>query len=147
MSDRDIIVFPTDFSSASLGALSWATRMAAIWDAEVHVVYAVEVPHIYGTLDVGPIPVPTAEELAISAQARMDNFVQENLASQNQPAVGKILVGRPSEEIVRYANETGAKMIVMTTHGHTGVRHVILGSTTEAVLRHSDCPVLSVRSE
>ena len=65
--------------------------------------------------------------------------------SLDHGAVAKVLVGRPAEEIVQYATDVGAEMIVMTTHGYAGVKHVILGSTTEAVLRHAECPVLSVR--
>jgi nucleotide-binding universal stress UspA family protein len=118
--------------------------MASVLDAELHCVYAVEEPHIYATLDMGPVPIPTAEELAGSAQSRLENFVREQ--SGYERVVAKVLVGRPAEEIVQYAGDVGAQMIVMATHGYSGVKHVILGSTTEAVLRHAGCPVLSVRA-
>ena len=144
MADKNAVVFPTDFSEASLQALPWARRMASVLDAELHCVYAVEEPHIYATLDMGPVPIPTAEELAGSAQGRLENFVREQ--SGYERVVAKVLVGRPAEEIVQYAGDVGAEMIVMTTHGYSGVKHVILGSTTEAVLRHAGCPVLSVRA-
>ncbi|MCL4720932.1 MAG: universal stress protein [Gammaproteobacteria bacterium] len=58
-----------------------------------------------------------------------------------------MLTGRPAETIVDYASEKGAEMIVITTHGHSGLKHVLLGSTTEGVLRRATCPVLSVRSQ
>jgi nucleotide-binding universal stress UspA family protein len=121
--------------------------MAAVMDAELHCVYAVEEPHIYATLDMGPVAIPTAEELASSAGNRLNNFVSEHVKGLNKPAVGKVLVGRPAEEIAKYAEEHGAEMIVMTTHGHSGVKHLILGSTTEGVLRMASCPVLSVRAD
>ena len=145
MGDKSIIVFPTDFSELSLSALPWAKRMASVLAAELHCVYAVEEPHIYATLDMGPVPIPTAEELSGSAETRLSSFVSEHLAGLDHGAVAKVLVGRPAEEIVQYATDVGAEMIVMTTHGYAGVKHVILGSTTEAVLRHAECPVLSVR--
>jgi nucleotide-binding universal stress UspA family protein len=116
-------------------------------DAALHVVYAVEEPHIYATLDMGPVAIPTAEELASSADSRLQNFISEHLEGLPKPTVGKVLVGRPAEEIANYAKEHGAEMIVMTTHGHSGVKHLILGSTTEGVLRMADCPVLSVRAD
>lgn len=143
----NVIVFPTDFSALSLKALPIALRMASVMDAELHVVYAVEEPHIYATLDMGPVAIPTAEELASSAESRLQNFVSENVQGLAKPAVGKVLVGRPAEEIANYATETNADMIVMTTHGHSGVKHLILGSTTEGVLRTAVCPVLSVRAD
>ena len=140
-----VIVFPTDFSELSLRALPIARRMASVMGAELHCIYAVEEPHIYATLDMGPVAIPTAEELASSAEARLQNFVAEHLQGLDRPVVGKVLVGRPAEEIANYAQKTSAEMIVMTTHGHSGVKHLILGSTTEGVLRHASCPVLSVR--
>jgi len=146
MAETKAIVFPTDFSELSLSALPLAKRMAASMDAQLHCVYTVEEPHIYATLDMGPVPIPTAEELSTSAEARLQQFASDNLQGVAHRPVTKILIGRPSEEIVRYASDVDAEMIVMTTHGYSGVKHVVLGSTTEAVLRHATCPVLSVRA-
>lgn len=146
MAGNTVIVFPTDFSDSSLQALPLAKRMAAVMDAEVHCVYTVEEPHIYATLDMGPVPIPTAQELADTAKTRLDSFVSENLGGLDKPPAAKVLIGRPAEEIVAYAKQVNAEMIVMSTHGYSGVKHVILGSTTEAVLRQAECPVLSVRA-
>ncbi|MGI9331008.1 MAG: universal stress protein [Gammaproteobacteria bacterium] len=144
---KSTVVFPTDFSDLSLKALPLARRMAAVLDAELHCVYAVEEPHIYATLDMGPVAIPTAEELAASAESRLQAFVADQVKGLEHPVHARVLTGRPAEEIANYANEVKADMIVMTTHGHSGVKHVILGSTTEAVLRHASCPVLSVRAD
>ncbi|MCC5795513.1 MAG: universal stress protein [Chromatiales bacterium] len=143
MAAKKIVIFPTDFSKVSVAALPWAIRMAKLMDGEVHVLYVVEEPHIYATLDMGPVPIPSADELASSASTRLDRFVSDNVREVS--AVGKVLTGRPADEIVEYASEHGAELIVMTTHGYSGVKHVLLGSTTESVLRSASCPVLSVR--
>lgn len=145
MPARNVIVFPTDFSEVSLGALPWARRMADQLQADIHVVYVVEEPHIYATLDMGPVPIPSVEELTRSAEKRMANFVNAHLKALGGTTT-RVLVGRPAEEVVNYAKAQGAALIIMTTHGYSGVRHVLLGSTTEAVLRHATCPVLSIRS-
>ncbi|RMF94635.1 MAG: universal stress protein [Gammaproteobacteria bacterium] len=145
MAGNGAIVFPTDFSEESLAALPLAKRMAAVMDAQLHCVYIVEEPHIYATLDMGPVPIPTAKELATTARERLERFAAEHLVGLDKPPVTKVLIGRPAEEIVDYARSIGADMIVMSTHGYSGVKHMILGSTTEAVLRHAECPVLSVR--
>ena len=145
MAARNVIVFPTDFSAQSAVAIAWVRRLMTPADSELHAVYVVEEPHIYTSLDMGPIPIPSVEELSQSAERRMANFAAEHLAGLGQ-VVHRILVGHPSEAIVQYAGECAASLIVMTTHGYSGVRHMLLGSTTEAVLRHASCPVLSIRA-
>ncbi|MCC7256891.1 MAG: universal stress protein [Gammaproteobacteria bacterium] len=145
MPARNVIVFPTDFSEMSAGALPWVRRMADQLQADVHVIYVVEEPHIYATLDMGPVPIPSVDELTRSAEKRMANFVDAHLKALGGFTT-RVLVGRPAEQLVSYANSHKAALIVMTTHGYSGLKHVLLGSTTEAVLRHAACPVLSVRS-
>jgi nucleotide-binding universal stress UspA family protein len=147
MADRDLIILPTDFSTVSLAAVKWAHRMASVLDAELHAVFVLEEPHIYGTLEMGPLPVPTSDELKGSAQTRLEKFVGKHLGDLEGPVVRKVLVGQPADEIVQYASDVGASMIVMSLHGYTGVRHLVLGSTTESVLRRAACPVLSIRAE
>jgi nucleotide-binding universal stress UspA family protein len=141
---KEIIVCPTDFSERSDVALPWVKRLLPA-GGELHVVYVVEEPHIYASLDMGPIPIPSIDELTKNAEKRMNTFVAEHLSGAGS-VVKRVLVGRPAEAIVAYAREKQATLIVMTTHGYSGVRHVLLGSTTEAVLRHASCPVLSIRS-
>lgn len=145
MAEKKVIVFPTDFSTASLAALPWARQMAGLLGAEIHCLYVVEEPHIYATLDMGPVPIPSAAELARSAGKRMEAFAGEHLGGA-EPITTRVLVGRPAGELIRYAQENNVVLIVMATHGYSGLRHVLLGSTTEAVLREASCPVLSIRN-
>lgn len=147
MASQNKIILPVDFSELSAAALPWARRMSAMLDAEVHCVYVVEHPHFYGSLDMTtPVSIPTAEEVAESVEGQLKTFVEENLAGLQPAAIGKVLIGKPSDTIVKYANDCDAALIVMTTHGYGGMKHVVLGSTTEAVLRHAECPVLSIRN-
>ena len=145
MANSNIVIFPTDLSEPSRGALGWAKRMASILDAELHCLYVVEEPHIYATLDLGPLPIPTTDELSGSAQTQLNALVDEHLQGFSQSTEAKVVVGRPADEILAYADEVGAEMIVMSTHGYSGVKHLALGSTTEAVVRQAECPVLSIR--
>jgi universal stress protein A len=140
------IIFPTDFSATSVGALPWVLDMAEKLDASVHCVYVVEEPQIYSTLDMGAVALPTAGELVDSADSRMQAFITEHLSNSPHGQEGKVVVGHAATEIVNYANKIDAKLIVMTTHGYSGIKHVLLGSTTEDVLRHATCPVLSIRA-
>jgi nucleotide-binding universal stress UspA family protein len=145
MPTKNVIVFPTDFSDLSMAALPWVRRMAEQLDAEVHCIYVVEEPHIYATLDMGPIPIPSVEELSRGAEKRMANFAGSKMKDLGKVTT-RVLVGRPAEEVVAYAKSKNAALIIMTTHGYSGMKHVLLGSTTEAVLRHATCPVLSIRT-
>jgi universal stress protein A len=146
MAGNNVIVFPTDFSPRSKSAISWVRQMAEQLKAEVHCIYVVEEPQIYATLDMGPVPIPSIEELSTSARTRLDAFVRDSITAQGMTASSAVLVGRPADEIVSYAGSHNAKMVIMTTHGYSGVKHLLLGSTTEAVLRHAACPVLSIRT-
>lgn len=140
-----VIVFPTDFSDVSLSALPWAIKLANTAKASIHCVYVVEEPQVYTTLDMGAVALPTTEELVESAEKRMRAFASEHLRDAPHGHGSKVLVGHASSEIVNYASDVNAEMIVMTTHGYRGMKHVLLGSTTEDVLRRAACPVLSVR--
>jgi universal stress protein A len=148
MSDKNVVVLPIDFSELSQAALPWARRMAAVMDAEIHCIYTVEPPHIYSALDMVPaIPLPTTEELGENAKAQLDAFASEHLGGLDSAPVTSVLTGNPADQVVAYAREVDAEIIIMTTHGYSGLSHVVLGSTTESVLRHAQCPVLSIRNQ
>jgi universal stress protein A len=145
MSDGNAIVLPIDFSELSMAAVPWAKRMAAVTNGVVHCVYTVEPPQVYSALDMAPaVPLPTTDELNQSAQQQLETFASEQLAGIDTET--HVLIGKPAEQIVEYAKEVNADLIVMTTHGYSGLEHVVLGSTTESVLRKAGCPVLSIRS-
>jgi nucleotide-binding universal stress UspA family protein len=89
---------------------------------------------------------PSIEELVRLAEQLLDDFVKEHCAGLKRSPVAKVLVGRPADEIIRYASDIDAEMIVMATHGYSGLTHLLIGSTTEGVVRQAKCPVLTVRS-
>lgn len=145
--DSGVVVFPTDFSEFSVAALPWALDMAKMLDAAIHCVYVAEDPQVYSTLDMGAIPFPTGADIADSARKHLDKFLADHLDSTASQCTGEVLRGRAANEIVSYADNCNAVLIVMATHGYSGIKHVLLGSTTEEVLRHAQCPVLSVRAD
>lgn len=144
MAATKTLVFPTDFSEASRAALDWLKRMADTFDATVHCVTCVQSPVILQPT-VGAV-YPTVEDLRGDAQKRLEDFTREHLSGFAHPVQNVVLSGRPADEIVSYAAEIGAEMIIMATHGHSGLAHIVIGSTTENVLRHAKCPVLSIRA-
>ncbi len=144
MAEVRTIVFPTDFSDTSTKSLPWARRLAAILDAQLHCIVVSEEPVVYGPMSMGVVPMPTVDELSEAAEKRLNEFVDEHFNRANENVVTASLAGRPADEIVSYANKCDAAMIVMSTHGYSGLKHVVMGSTTESVLRQASCPVLVV---
>ncbi|MBX3395020.1 MAG: universal stress protein [Phycisphaerae bacterium] len=141
------VLFPTDFSDLSLQALKYARSFAESFKAELHVLHIVDEASIYWTA-VAPntVPIgPSINELMEIAESEMQRFVQAQLADLKAPMVTEVLSGRPFMEIIRYAREKTIDLIVIGTHGRSGLHHVLLGSVAEKIVRKAPCPVLTIR--
>jgi nucleotide-binding universal stress UspA family protein len=133
------ILCAVDFSDPSNHALAFARELATQFGAELHAVHAFQLP-IYalpdGAVMLGP---EFATKLMSELQKAFSNL------TKNDPAVRTHLVeGIPHREIVRLAAELPADLIVMGTHGHTGFKHLLLGSVAERVVRTASVPVITV---
>jgi nucleotide-binding universal stress UspA family protein len=141
------VLFPTDFSELSLHALAYARSFAEAFKAELHVLHVVDEAYQYwmaaapNTMPIGPTPA----EIAAGAKAELDKFVKKNLVDVRIPTSATLIVGRPFLEIIRYARDKVIDLIVLGTHGRSGLSHVLLGSVAEKVVRKSPCPVLTIR--
>jgi len=139
------ILVPLDFSEHALKALRYATALARQFGASLLLVHVTE-PIVYPS-DFGYAPLPPnalEENFQRDAQERMQ-VVVASIQQEGIEARVLLRVGRPYHEIVTAASECGADLIIVTTHGYTGLTHVLLGSTAERVVRHARCPVLVVR--
>jgi universal stress protein A len=67
--------------------------------------------------------------------------------AERVPATALVRLGLPADEIVQTAQEQGVDLIIISTHGHAGLKHVLLGSTAEQVVRRAPCPTLTVREQ
>lgn len=136
----DKILFPTDFSPASEHALRWATSLARDSGATICVVHVEEPPMAYGggEMYVGFDDAATKEELRRT-------LVQIVPTDHNVAYDHKLLVGNPADAIVHEAEAENADLIVMGTHGRTGLTRLLMGSVAEAVVRRAKCPVLTVK--
>jgi nucleotide-binding universal stress UspA family protein len=141
---KNIVLFPTDFSERAKLALPWVKRLVRELDADLHCIFVIQPPQVFEGLNLGPSLIPPIGEMIRGAQDRMKSYEKDELKDFSAP-VCKVVEGRPDSEIVAYAKNNAVTLIAMTTHGYTGLTHALLGSTTEAVLRHAPCPVLSVR--
>ena len=135
------ILVPVDFSKEGVPAIDYAVFLAGITDASIILVHVLE--QIYDTGEFAFVQIDTA---------RMREHVSREIgALQTEKLHGvrsgfEIREGTPFHEICATAAEFNADLIVMATHGYTGLRHVFLGSTAERVVRHANCPVLVIPS-
>jgi nucleotide-binding universal stress UspA family protein len=146
MIDLHRILVPTDFSKFSQSALTYGAAFAEKFGAELHLLHVVQDLALFipDAITVAPPIAPPVEQFLAAARAAMERVVEENdLKRLNvRPEVRE---GTPFYEIIRFAQETNIDLIVMGTHGHSGLAHVLLGSTAEKVVRKAPCPVLTVR--
>lgn len=134
------ILFPTDFSTASDFGLQYASSLARDRKAGLLIVHVAEPPTTYaaGRLYYG-IPEPSGAQLT-----EMLEKVQPDHADVSFEH--RLVAGRPAERIVELARQEHADLIVLGTHGRTGIVRLLLGSVAEAVVRRAPCPVLTFRA-
>jgi len=136
------ILVAADFSPCSNNAVEWAAAFARQFQARLWLIHVVELNYVGSGL--GEIEVPLLEaELRQNAQQQLTQLTQTLLAGLATETV--LRLGRPWHQITEAAKELGVDMIIVGTHGYTGFKHVLMGSTAERVVRHAPCPVLVVR--
>ena len=139
------ILVPIDFSEHSKNALQYAIPFAKQFDAELLLVYIVE-PTIYpADFSFGQVGIPSLEaEMREKGKESLKRLVKEQVAGEVS-ARTIIHTGKPFLEIINVAREEKVDLIIIATHGHSGVEHILFGGTAEKVVRKAHCPVLVVR--
>lgn len=146
MIDLKRILLPTDFSDFSKGALAWGCEFADKFGAELHLLHVLQdlvamVPEPGLSF---PPPGEYLQELQQSAERALAALPGTE-PCERMTIVRATRQGPPFVEIIRYARENDVDLIIMGTHGRTGLAHVLLGSVAEKVVRKSPCPVLTIR--
>ena len=139
------ILAPIDFSHVSEDALSYATGLAAEMGAEVLVLHAME-PVVYAGSPMSP-EMSMANYLDEQREAATQSLEKllARLRQRKVPVEGVVRSGPAYKVIVETAEESKCDLIVMGTHGRTGLGHLLLGSVAERVIRLAPCPVMTVR--
>jgi nucleotide-binding universal stress UspA family protein len=136
------ILVPVDFSESADKALRYAFKFAEQFGAKVTLLHVIQ-PTVYPT-DFATPPT-TVSALDEAVRARVEEKLA-SLASHTGVNCGSVVrSGQPYYEIAAAAREQDVDLIIISTHGHTGLKHVLLGSTAERVVRYAPCPVLTVR--
>jgi universal stress protein A len=142
------LLVPTDFSESSRKALHYAQRLAQQFGSTVVLVHVIEPVYVYpvdglmhfpGDLRDGNMERRPETEKALGRLGEL-TAREGNIAVRTMTRIG-----RAFDEITAAAREQKADLIVISTHGYSGVKHVVLGSVAERVVRHAPCPVLVVR--
>ncbi|MGE5795352.1 MAG: universal stress protein [Ignavibacteria bacterium] len=139
------ILVPIDFSDYSKNSLKYAVNFAKDFNAQLCLVYVVE-PVIYPPdFSMGQIAFPTVDlEMDKRAEQELSSLAKKEIPSDiNVKSI--VRTGKPFVEIIETASEEDADLIIIATHGHTGVEHILFGSTAEKVVRKAPCPVLTLR--
>ncbi|MDY0383832.1 MAG: universal stress protein [Geobacter sp.] len=139
------ILVATDFSDCSVEACAYALTLARKFDASLQIVHVINEPVDLRGFYVPHISFDQLEkEIADGAVSMLDSFCKENLPDFSNFTT-TVVSGVPYEEITRTAQEQDASLIVIGTHGRSGLDHLIFGSTAERVVRSAPCPVLTIR--
>ncbi len=141
------ILLPTDFSNYSAAATKYACELATKFDAELHILHTLE-SHLSLTPTFGlglDLPKYVSESKAAVEKSRAG--VLDPKWEAGRKVVKATVEGSPKTEIIAYARKQNIDLIVLATHGRSGLAYVLMGSVAESVVRTAPCPVLTVRPE
>jgi nucleotide-binding universal stress UspA family protein len=137
------ILVPVDFSACSKKALDYAIPFAKQFGASLTLLYVV--PANFPVGEFGMIDVAFMEkELREGGEKQLAELTATQIGREVRSS-SSVRVGRPVTEIADVARKENIDLIIISTHGHAGLKHVLLGSVTENVVRYAPCPVLVVR--
>lgn len=138
------ILCAVDFSEGSAQVAAYAASLAQSTKAEIVCVYVAPSLAEYVGFNVPQAALDNfVGDVVASAETTMNTFLTDNF--KDLPARGLVLAGYPAEEILKAAASQKADMIIMGTHGRTGIDRIIFGSVAEKVVKTADCPVLTVK--
>jgi universal stress protein A len=141
------ILHPTDFSENSMKALNYAVSLAEKFDSCLHIIHVALAPDVvitYSMLQYTPEEMKRRERGSL--ESNLSKLPPKEIGSPRS-IVHQIVEGIPLLKIIQYIKENGIDMVVMGTHGHTGIKHLVMGSVAENVVRKSPVPVLTVHSK
>jgi nucleotide-binding universal stress UspA family protein len=149
MAELKRILVPTDFSEHSEHAAAYAVELARQYGSnEIHCIHVSDIPADLLATSAYYMTGPSeqfVEQVRDEGRKGLDAFVKKNF--KDVPVKAVFLEGRPFVEIIRYARENEIDLIVISTHGRSGLKHALFGNVAEKVVRKAPCPVLVVKQE
>jgi nucleotide-binding universal stress UspA family protein len=142
------ILVPTDFSEPSERAAVYALELAKRYGAEIHCVHVSDIPADLLATSTYYMTGPSeqfVDQVRDESKKSLEAFAAKNFPGLGAKAV--FLEGRPFVEIVRYTRDEKIDLVVIATHGRSGLKHALFGSVAEKVVRKAPCPVLVVKRD
>jgi nucleotide-binding universal stress UspA family protein len=136
----DQILIPTDGSEGTRGAVEQAIDLATTHDAALHTIYVID-----ASVGTGAPPPEALDALGEAGRTAIDRVIRQAEAADVRTIEGVVARGRPHQAILDYVDTHDIDLVVMGTHGRTGLDRYLLGSVTENVIRLCNVPVLTVR--
>jgi len=138
------ILYPIDFSEYTDEITGYAVSVAKKYDSELHLLHVIPNPNYFTPYESFLTP-----ENLIAIERNIEKEIEKNfdkvIKEIDMPTKKIIRTGVTFVEIIDYINEEGIDLVVMGTHGRSGIEHMLIGSVAEKVVRKSPCPVLTVR--
>jgi nucleotide-binding universal stress UspA family protein len=141
------ILWPTDFSPLSRHAAKYARGFRDVFKAELHVLHVITppvTPDLNVMLPAEPPAAFSSEELHTMGREFLQRTIREEFGDE-KGILYKTLLGTPWNGICEYAEKNEIDLIIIGTHGRTGLTRALMGSTAERVVQHASCPVLVVK--
>lgn len=129
------IICPVDFSETASGALRAAIDLAGQFGASVEVVHVVDIPH--------PSTPAINDGIRDNAKNELESYLH-HWPDTDVPLTSALIEGSPASAIAKHAADAGSDLIVISTHGRSGITRAMLGSVAERLVRMATCPVLTV---
>jgi nucleotide-binding universal stress UspA family protein len=142
------ILVPTDFSEPSEHAARYAAELAKRYEAEIHCIHVSDIPADLLATSTYYMTGPSeqfVDQVRDESRKSLESFSAKNFPGMSVKTA--FLEGRPFVEIIRYARDEKIDLIVIATHGRTGLKHALFGSVAEKVVRKAPCPVLVVKRD
>ena len=142
------IVVPTDFSDYSMYALEYAIDLAEKWEADIHLLYVIEkMPTILSNGEASLTKESLLQSAEDIARKKIKEIVNSYTDDINVGIFPVLKSGNNYEQIINFSKEIKSDLIVIATHGRTGILYTLLGSVAEKVIQLAKCPVLVVKPE
>ena len=136
------ILVPTDFSETSMVAVRYGVALARVFNAQLSLLHVLH--EGFGVEVAAPLSLGLLGAAQDEARERLGQLLTEQEREELRSET-VLREGVPDAEIVRYAGERNIDLIVLGTHGHSGLAHLLMGGVAEKVVRKAPCPVLTVR--
>jgi nucleotide-binding universal stress UspA family protein len=139
------ILVPTDFSDLSLEAVHYAMSLSEMYGADLVLFHTVDDAPVLAFQTMEITSEFVLDDTAKTAERHLEEFARSHDIRSHYGLTLAVRRGNPYDEITRYAKEENVDLIVMATHGRTGLAHALLGSVAEKVVQHADIPVLTIK--